>query len=209
MRAGSRRCTREPGKRPTDTSSRRRSSTVSTWASARSAGGTTWPTLTCLPSWADEDNEVVGFVTVGPSRDPDCDGELYGIYVASGGVGERRRRGADGGGARRAARALRRRSCGCWTTIRARAASTRSTAGHRTARRKQAATSESTPQRCGTASRSSGRAGSALKAAQPSRPTGRSRGRRASSARPALDAAMSWKSAVGEVHPARSSKRGG
>jgi ribosomal protein S18 acetylase RimI-like enzyme len=31
---------------------------------------------------ADEDNAVVGFVTVGPSRDPDCDGELYGIYVA-------------------------------------------------------------------------------------------------------------------------------
>ena len=30
---------------------------------------------------ADEDG-VVGFLAVGPSRDPDCDGELYGIYVA-------------------------------------------------------------------------------------------------------------------------------
>ena len=29
---------------------------------------------------ADEDG-IVGFVCVGPSRDPDCDGELYGIYV--------------------------------------------------------------------------------------------------------------------------------
>jgi ribosomal protein S18 acetylase RimI-like enzyme len=30
----------------------------------------------------EEDGAFVGFVTVGPSRDPDCDGELYGIYVA-------------------------------------------------------------------------------------------------------------------------------
>ena len=29
-----------------------------------------------------EDGSVLGFVAVGPSRDPDCDGELWGIYVA-------------------------------------------------------------------------------------------------------------------------------
>jgi ribosomal protein S18 acetylase RimI-like enzyme len=40
---------------------------------------------------ADEDG-VVGFVTVGPSRDPDCDGELWGIYVAPAAWG----RGPDG-----------------------------------------------------------------------------------------------------------------
>ena len=31
---------------------------------------------------ADEGGRVVGFVAVGPSRDADCDGELWGIYVA-------------------------------------------------------------------------------------------------------------------------------
>jgi RimJ/RimL family protein N-acetyltransferase len=35
-----------------------------------------------VPAWvAEQEDKVVGFVCVGPSRDPDCDGELYGIYV--------------------------------------------------------------------------------------------------------------------------------
>jgi GNAT superfamily N-acetyltransferase len=30
---------------------------------------------------AEQDGEIVGFVAVGPSRDPDTDGELFAIYV--------------------------------------------------------------------------------------------------------------------------------
>jgi RimJ/RimL family protein N-acetyltransferase len=35
-----------------------------------------------VPVFVADQQGVVGFVAVGPSRDPDCDGELWGIYLA-------------------------------------------------------------------------------------------------------------------------------